>query len=139
MPDDDLPADVLAEIEADVARYRAVRINAARRRLAKKSRYVDVTLAEQADIVRRWLGGESMLAIAKSLDWDPVSISNLLDEFAWAFCDYSGPTSRRQTVQAALANFDRGERPKREPRVRRYSPSRLEQLRATRRATERGI
>ena len=76
-PGDDLPAEVLAEIEADVARYRNGRIRAARKRLAPPA-FVDVTLAELAEIARRWLRGESLRAIAKSLDWDPVSISSAL-------------------------------------------------------------
>ena len=145
-PGDDLPADVLAEIEADVARYRATRSNAARRRLtkAKTPGFVDVTLAEQAAIARRWLRGESMRAIATSLDWDPVSISSLLHDFTRGFVDlfeteyYNDRSSQREITQAALAKFDRGEPSWLQLRVRRYSPSRLEQLRATRRATERG-
>ena len=144
-PADDLPAEVLAEIEADVARYRAARINAARNRLRKPSGFVVVTLPEIAQIARRWLSGESQRAIATSLDWDPVSISYALSDFAGAFFDifetgyFSGRTSRRHTIQAALAKFDRGEPPTREPRIRRFSPSNLEQRRATRRATERGV
>ena len=144
--DDDLPADVVAEIEADVARYRAARITAARKRLAKAKTppaFVDVTFAQQAEIARRWLRGESMRAIARSLDWDPVSISRALDEFAWAlepdrqFLAYER-SGRREGVEAALARFDGGEPPGRQSKVRRFSPSHLEQRRATRRATEQG-
>ncbi|HYP38221.1 MAG TPA: helix-turn-helix domain-containing protein [Stellaceae bacterium] len=139
-PGDDLPAEVLAEIEADVARYRNGRIRAARKRLAPPA-FVDVTLAELAEIARRWLRGESLRAIAKSLDWDPVSISSTLDAFTVGFrpdFDFDRGTSRRNEVAAALAKFDRGEPPERRPKFRRFSPSHLEQRRATRRATERG-
>jgi hypothetical protein len=142
-PADDLPADVLAEIEADVARYRAARINAARKRIKRLTHpaFVVVTLAEQADIARRWLRGESMRAIARSLDWDPVSISSTLDAFTVGFrpdFDFDHGTSRRNEVEAALAKFDRGEPPERQPKVRRFSAGHLEERRATRRATERG-
>jgi hypothetical protein len=143
MSSDDLPADVLAEIEADVARYRNGRIRAARRRLtkAKTPAFVDVTFAELADIARRWLRRESLRAIARSLDWDPVSISSALDAFTVVFrpdFDFDRGPARRNEVEAALAKFDGGEPPRRQPRIRRFSPSHLEQRRATRRATERG-
>ena len=141
---DDLPAEVLAEIEADVTRYRVARINAARKRLAKAKTppaFVELTLAEQAEIARRWLDGASLGAITKSLDWDVLSIRRALDEFARAFQadrELDDRSGRRQRVEAALAKFDRGEPPVYQARVRRFSPSHLEQRRATRRATERG-
>jgi len=60
-------------------------------------------------------------------------------QFAWGFdIEFYDATEHREALTEALAKFDRGEAPKHEPRVRRFSPSHLEQRRATRRATERG-
>jgi hypothetical protein len=110
-----LPADLLAEIDADVARYRAMRIRAAQKRIClaqnKKFIYVEITIDDQVTIVRRFLAGDSKASISKSLGWPLSAVGRAMDYFRYNFLPEDHPIdwfneSQRDIIARALVRFD---------------------------------
>jgi hypothetical protein len=87
----DIPADILAEIEADVERYRAARLAKARKRLTPE--YQDKLLKAQErqwirdhrdEIAARFAAGESPSDIAASFKFvSEAMIKNQIYEWLW--------------------------------------------------------
>jgi hypothetical protein len=124
MTEHGLPADILAEIDADTARYRAGRIRAAIRRLNKKPKfdYIQFTFNDILTIARRYYKGESRAAISRSTGCADDLIWQSLYRLAKAYatqeetfrCFNSNATERltwRELVGVCLERVDRNEPP----------------------------
>jgi hypothetical protein len=87
----EIPVEIVAAIEADVVRYREMRLNAARKKLTpenidklQRKRERDYIAHNDLDLINRFVGGESPAKIAASFKFvSEAMVKNAIREWYW--------------------------------------------------------